>query len=125
MRYTMQYLTYIFMDVTQEIGNRIRYYRVSKKISQEKLSELSSLHPSYIGQLERGEKTPSIETLYKICQGMDISLVQLLYEIDAIPSEHSDCTYYAFESYKLIENQTPSNQKHLYNVIKEITNMNK
>lgn len=51
------------MVVTQEIGNRIRYYRTLKEISQEKLSELSSLHPSYIGQLERGEKTPSIETL--------------------------------------------------------------
>lgn len=113
------------MDVTQEIGNRIRYFRTTKKLSQEKLSELSSLHPSYIGQLERGEKTPSIDTLYKICHGLDISLVQLLNEIDIIPSEHSDYTYYAFESYKLIENQTPSNQKHLYHIIKEITDMNK
>ncbi len=113
------------MDITLEIGNRIRYYRMLKKLSQEKLSELSSLHPSYIGQLERGEKTPSIDTLYKICHGLDISLVQLVNEIDTMPSEHADYTYYAFESYKLIENQTPSNQKHLYNIIKEITHMDK
>jgi len=113
------------MDITQEIGNRIRYYRTLQKISQEKLSELSSLHPSYIGQLERGEKTPSIDTLHKICHGLNISLVQLLNELDDIPMEDSDCSYYAFESYKLIENQPPLNQKHLYNIIKEIIDMNK
>lgn len=111
------------MVVTQEIGNRIRYYRTLKEISQEKLSELSSLHPSYIGQLERGEKTPSIETLYKICQGMNISLVQLLNDIDDVSSENTDYIYYAYETYKLIETQTPSTQKHLYNIIKQIINI--
>lgn len=40
------------MDITQEVSARIRYYRNEKKISQEKLSEMSDLHPSYIGQLE-------------------------------------------------------------------------
>ena len=84
------------MDITQEVGARIRYYRTEKKISQEKLSEISSLHPSYIGQLERGEKTPSIETIYKITRGLDM------------------------KAYRLIEYQSARTQKKLYNVINEI-----
>ena len=51
------------MNITIEIANRIRYRRNELGFSQEQLAEYSDLHPSYIGQLERGEKTPSIETL--------------------------------------------------------------
>lgn len=44
-------------NIAQILGQRIRHYRKQQKLSQEKLAELSDLHPTYIGQIERGEKT--------------------------------------------------------------------
>lgn len=43
-------------DIAKSVGQRIRNYRTQLGWSQEKLAELSGCHPTYIGQLERGEK---------------------------------------------------------------------
>lgn len=43
-------------ELSKLIGRRIRNYRTQQKLSQEKLAELSGCHPTYIGQIERGEK---------------------------------------------------------------------
>ena len=72
------------MNITTEIGNRIRHRRNELGFSQEQLAEYSDLRPSYIGQLERGEKTPSIETLYKITTGLQISLSDFMNGIEDI-----------------------------------------
>lgn len=48
------------------IGQRIRNYRIQKNLSQEQLSELANCHPTYIGQLERGEKNATSKKLLKL-----------------------------------------------------------
>lgn len=72
--------------ISEVLGQRIRYYRKKMKLSQEELAELADLHPTYIGQLERGEKNASIETIYKISIALQIPLIQLLEKIDEYPS---------------------------------------
>ena len=52
-------------NVNIAFGKRIKSIRVSKRISQEKTAELCGLHPTYIGQIERGEKSPTLESIYK------------------------------------------------------------
>ena len=54
-------------DIAKIIGQRIRNYRTQKGLSQEKLAELAGCHPTYIGQLERGEKTPRWKAWRKLC----------------------------------------------------------
>ena len=44
------------MSIATELGSRIRAYRKQQHLSQEDLAELCDFHPTYIGQLERGEK---------------------------------------------------------------------
>lgn len=60
----------------RNLGKRIREARLRQGMSQEELSEKCSINPSYIGQIERGEKSPSLQTLYAIADGlhMDIRL---------------------------------------------------
>ena len=53
-------------DIAKVIGQRIRNYRTQKGLSQEKLAELAGCHPTYIGQLERGEKNATLESVEKI-----------------------------------------------------------
>lgn len=54
------------MRTAQIIGQRIRNYRVQKKLSQEELAELAGCHYTYIGQVERGEKNATIESVDRI-----------------------------------------------------------
>ena len=68
--------------VAKDVGSRVRYYRKQKNISQEKLAELCSLHPTYIGQVERGEKNASIESIYKISCGLGIPVSRLFEKMD-------------------------------------------
>ena len=60
-------------DIAKIIGQRIRNYRTQKGLSQEKLAELAGCHPTYIGQLERGEKNATLGSVEKIASAMDIS----------------------------------------------------
>lgn len=71
------------MDNTSiAFGQRIRSYRKLKRLSQEKLAELCDLHPVYIGQLERGEKNASLDTIIRICKGLEISPENLFEKLE-------------------------------------------
>lgn len=79
-----------------EVGSRIKSQRKKHGISQEKLAELSGLNTSYIGQIERGDKNPSIETVYKIAKSLNISLASLFENLtttDGIESQYPQAVY--------------------------------
>lgn len=56
------------------VGKRIREARLRQGMSQEELSEKCCMNPSYIGQIERGEKSPSLNALYSIADGLDVNI---------------------------------------------------
>ena len=64
-------------DLPKVIGERIRNFRKEKGLSQEELAHLSNLHNTYIGQLERGEKNATLESIEKVANALDISLEDL------------------------------------------------
>ncbi|WP_342577309.1 helix-turn-helix transcriptional regulator [Psychrobacillus sp. FSL K6-2843] len=70
------------MDLVKIVGERIRFYRKERGLSQEELAFRASLHNTYIGQLERGEKNATIESLAKVCAALDITLA-VLFEDEA------------------------------------------
>lgn len=61
-------------EIAKTIGQRVRNYRIDKGLSQEKLAELSGCHPTYIGQVERGEKNATLESIEKIASAMNCFL---------------------------------------------------
>ena len=65
-------------EINRKIGIRIKIERYNRKISQERLAELSELNRTTIGSVERGEISPTIETLYKIAAALDIELHDLV-----------------------------------------------
>ena len=67
----------LMSDIAKSIGQRIRNYRTQLGWSQEKLAELSGCHLTYIGQLERGEKNATLESIEKIASAMNIPLSKL------------------------------------------------
>ncbi|MBQ7145173.1 MAG: helix-turn-helix transcriptional regulator [Lachnospiraceae bacterium] len=66
------------------IGTRIRLARKKAGLSQEKLAELADVHPTYIGQLERGEKNATLESIHKISSALSIPLEKLFEKIDLL-----------------------------------------
>ena len=63
------------------LGQRIRKQRRELKISQQELAGQVDLAASYLSQIERGQITPSIETLRKISEALDTPLSDLLVEV--------------------------------------------
>jgi transcriptional regulator with XRE-family HTH domain len=57
-------------DVVRKVGRRIRELRQKKGWSQEKLAEMAGLHRTYIGQIERGEKSVGVENLLRVAEAL-------------------------------------------------------
>jgi transcriptional regulator with XRE-family HTH domain len=63
----------------KSIGERIRFQRRKMDITQEKLSEMADVSTSFIGHIERGEKKPSVETVAKICECLEMDIEYCLF----------------------------------------------
>jgi len=66
------------MTIQIILGNSVRRIRESKGWSQDKLSEASGLHRTYISGIERGVRNPTIEIVYEIALALGVSPSQLL-----------------------------------------------
>ena len=67
-------------EVLRRLGIRIRALREQAKISQEELGHLAKLHRTYIGAIERGERNPSVLSLKKIADALNVKLGDLFDE---------------------------------------------
>ncbi|WP_422449089.1 helix-turn-helix domain-containing protein [Thermoanaerobacterium sp. DL9XJH110] len=65
-------------EIFKDIGKKIRHIRLKQNLTQEELGEKANLHYSYIGQMERGDKVPSLKTLNKIAKALNVSLDYVL-----------------------------------------------
>jgi transcriptional regulator with XRE-family HTH domain len=58
------------------LGKRIRRLRKAKKWTQEKLGERAELNYKFLGEIERGKQNPSIVTLIKLADALEISIAE-------------------------------------------------
>lgn len=63
----------------QAMGARVREARERRGFTQEQLSEECSLSASHIGHIERGTRTPSLETVFAISCTLGVSLDELVF----------------------------------------------
>lgn len=71
-------------DISKKIGQCIRTHRNVKKLSQEALAERAELTTNYLGQIERGEKNPTVYMLQKITNALEIPMSELIIESENI-----------------------------------------
>lgn len=64
--------------ITLAVGNQIKYFRRLRDMSQEELALRANLNPAYFGQVERGLKCPTIDTLCKVAKALEVSPAELL-----------------------------------------------
>lgn len=65
-------------DVLEKFGQKMQKVRKEAGISQEQLAAKLAMHRTYIGMIERGERNPTIRTLYKISKALGIKSSELL-----------------------------------------------
>lgn len=59
------------------LGRVVRRWRVERGISQEELGFRSDLHRTFVGQMERAEKQPTLATIEKLLEGTGMGLAEL------------------------------------------------
>ena len=64
------------------VGEVIADVRKKKGISQEVLSGLADIGRTHLSAIERGERKPTLETLYRISTAMDIKMSDIIIEIE-------------------------------------------
>lgn len=71
-------------EVARQFGSNVREARKEKSISQDKLALLADIDRSYMGRIERGEVSLTIDMICKIAQALQCQPGALMPEI-------SDC----------------------------------
>lgn len=65
------------MKIQGQFGKNVRHFREAKGWSQDKLSEVSGLHRTYISGIERGVRNPTIKIVYEVAVALEIKVSQL------------------------------------------------
>lgn len=100
--------------IAKIIGQRIRKYRNKLGLSQEKLAEHAGCHETYIGQVERGEKNATLESIEKIASALGVPLSQLFEKVGETDGNNKNIP---LECYELLLSKSKEEQESLYRIL--------
>ncbi|MDR6720891.1 helix-turn-helix transcriptional regulator [Paenibacillus sp. 2003] len=104
--------------VNSLVGGNIRTTRQKRGLSQERLALKAGLNTSYLGQIERGEKSPTISVIDKIASALDVNIKDIFetnLELEnIITTEYIDKIVYELKS------RTTNEQEDVYYFIQQL-----
>jgi len=65
-------------------GEELKKARKKAKLTQEALAGLANVHPTYISHLENNKKSPTLDTLFQICEALGISASKLIAKVERV-----------------------------------------
>jgi len=72
------------IDLSDAFARVLAKHRAAKKLSREALSQKAGVHQTYIGLVERGLRTPGLDTADSIAEALELPLSQLVAEAEKI-----------------------------------------
>ena len=72
------------MDVVQLLGENVRHYRKLKGMTQEQLAVEAGMERSYVSDLERGTRNPSVVALGRLADALKVAPHCLLKKVSDI-----------------------------------------
>lgn len=104
--------------ISEAVGSQIRILRQERGISQEKLALIAGVNTSYVGQIERGIRSPTIDMLDKIAVALDVNVVDLFRpENDRSPRTNSETlNKLIFE----LRTRSKDEQNSIYDIVKRL-----
>ncbi|GHU82737.1 transcriptional regulator [Clostridia bacterium] len=109
-------------NIVNTFGKRLRSYRKKQGLTLEKLEEASGIHNKYIGQIERAEKNPSLETLEKLAIGLNLPLEKLVEKIVSSNASEEE-TDYPLEMYNIMLGLNTKQQEKIISIVKNILSL--
>ena len=64
------------------LGEELRKAREIAAMTQEELSFKANLHRTYISQLERDKKSPTMDVLFRLCDALGIPASRLIAKVE-------------------------------------------
>jgi len=64
-------------DILAKFGKHIARLRKTKGLSQEQLASLTTMHRTYIGMIERGERNITLKNIEKLAKGLEVNIDEL------------------------------------------------
>lgn len=68
----------MYKDKYEALGNAIKYFRVSKNISQGALAAKIEITPQYLSKIEHGAAHPSLDLVFAIADALHVHVAELL-----------------------------------------------
>ena len=79
------------LNIDNAFGKVLKQTREKKGLSQEQLAFDSGLHRTYISLIERGKRSPSLRTLERIVNALDLRLSVMIKDMENLAGEkHAD-----------------------------------
>ncbi|MDO7788159.1 helix-turn-helix domain-containing protein [Desulforamulus aquiferis] len=103
----------------KKLGYRLKIAREKKKLTQEQLAEKIGVSNNYISNIERSHSIPSLETIVKICNVLDITPDYLV-----LDSLYTSTGYLNDEISEMLQHCSPKTIRLISKVIKAIIEEN-
>lgn len=105
-------------DIGKQLGEQVRLLRQVRGLSQEQLAFKANLNTSFIGQIERGGKKPTISSLEKLVVALDTTFEELFSfrngSVELKNSSVIDKMVFELKSRSVEEQET------IYSIVKQI-----
>jgi len=75
---TDQQIPLPYKHALKQFGEKLQKIRKDQEISQDKLAEIVGVHRTYLSLVEKGERNPSLRTIYRLVKALKISAAELL-----------------------------------------------
>ena len=98
------------------LGERLKTIREAKQLAQKKVALSIQMDPSQYSKIEKGKTDPSVSTLQKIAQALDVTMADLFAE----PKDWEAVNSYdksALEKLQLLELLDEEEQQSLFRII--------
>ena len=106
--------------LAQEVGAKIKYLRLKRGLSQESLALSCDMNPAFLGHVERGLRSPTLTTLQRICDGLGITLTELLLTDPQSGTSPSGQTAAIQHVVDRMQQLTPAQAGHVANLVDQI-----
>jgi len=65
-------------ELHRVVGVRVKEARLARGLSQQRLADLARIHRTYLGDIEQGQRNPSLDVLWRLARGCEVELTYLL-----------------------------------------------
>ncbi len=103
-------------DLAQIAGQRVRMHRQRLGLTQEELAERAGLHNTYIGQVERGEKNLTLNSLEKILVALGVPFSRFFEHLGTAEDHKS----FPNLCYEIVSEKPPAQQERIYHILCEL-----